>query len=104
MGLHRVGGDSTLLPNGDVVINGGAQTGCMGGLLNGVNRQVLLRENSRSLSVVSMVMPDFYCCSLLLFLQASLFTADSACYSITQAVCHQHCLLAVQGQLPQPLD
>jgi hypothetical protein len=29
MGIRRVGGDATLLPNGDVMLTSGAQSGCM---------------------------------------------------------------------------
>jgi hypothetical protein len=38
--IARVGAESTLLPNGDVFVNGGAQMGCMGGQEQGVNRAV----------------------------------------------------------------
>jgi hypothetical protein len=31
MYVPRVGGDATILPNGDIVLTGGAQSGCSGG-------------------------------------------------------------------------
>jgi hypothetical protein len=40
MGIPREGGDSTLLPNGDVVVLNGAQTGCSGGLVAGQRRNL----------------------------------------------------------------